>query len=101
MSVVANDARSPRDSGALLSGYEDLRSEALRPTAGSRRGIGFVLLVRRGMGAWISACIPLARPAEPAPRKPAAELRVPPDLRAEVATILAEMAFTVIHAQGA
>jgi hypothetical protein len=83
---------------ALLSGYEEIRSQALR-SGSSGRGHGLALFVRRGMAAWLTACAPLTRPTE-APRGMPADSRVPPDLRNEVATVLAEMALTAIHTQG-
>lgn len=101
MTAVAGDVGPAQDSGALLSGYEDLRGEALVEAGGSRRGIGLALFIRRGMAAWIAACAPVARPAQPTPRKPTEEGRLPQDLRAEVAMILAEMAFTAAYAEGA
>lgn len=79
------------DSGAVLSGYEEIRSEALRRSCG--RGCGLALFVRRGMAAWLAACAP-ALPAEGPRLKPIDVDHVPPDLRAEVAMILAEMAMT-------
>lgn len=96
--MTAN-TQPPGDSGALLSGYEEIRSEALR-RAGCR-GSGLALFVRRGMAAWLTACAPLARPLEAPRRKLTEEDRVPPDLRTEVAMVLAEMALTAAHAQGA
>ena len=94
------DTQLTADSAALLSSYEQIRGEALRRAGGSSRGSGLALFVRRGMAAWLTACAPLVRPLEVPRRKPT-EGRVPPDLRTEVAMILAEMALTAVHAQGA
>ncbi len=81
------------DSGVVLSGYEEIRSEALRRSGSCGRGGGLALFVRRGMAAWLAACAP-ALPAEGPRLKPIDVDHVPPDLRAEVAMILAEMAMT-------
>jgi len=83
---------------ALVGAYEDLRHSAL---SGAGRGIGFALLVRSGVAAWIAACASLARPFEAPPvRRSTAQPLVPQDFRAEVATLLAEMALAA-HAYGA
>lgn len=87
--------------GSLLSSYEELRRVAVRRSDHSGRGAGFALFIRSGMAAWIEACAPLARPVEASPRRESAEQHhVPPDLHAEVAMVLAEMALSA-HAQGA
>jgi len=98
---VTGDAQPTGDSGALLSSYEEIRSEALRRAGSSSRGSGLALFVRRGMAAWLAACVPLTRAPEASHRKPPAEDRVPLDLRTEVAMVLAEMALTAANAQGA
>ena len=95
------DTQPPGDSSALLSGYEVIRSEALRRAGCSGRGSGLALFIRRGMAAWLTTCAPLARPLEAPHRKSTEEDRVPPDLRTEVALVLAEMALTAAYAQGA
>lgn len=95
------EAQPTGDSDALLSGYEEIRSEALRRAGCSGRGSGLAIFVRRGMAAWLTMCAPLARPLEAPHRKPTEEDRVPSDLRSEVAMVLAEMALTAAHAQGA
>ena len=100
LTQAAAKAPPSGDSGALLSGYEEIRSQALRSGC-SGRGHGLALFVRRGMAAWLTACAPLTRPPEALREKPAESDRVPPDLRNEVATVLAEMALTAIHTQGA
>lgn len=85
---------------ALTAGYEELRGAALGQATGLGRGIGFALFIRSGMAAWMETCATLLIPREPTPRRPAADLpRVPPDVRVEVATLLAEMALAV-HVQG-
>ena len=95
------DTQPAGDSDALLSSYEELRSEALRRAGCSARGSGLALFIRRGMAAWLTACASLARPLEASRRKPTEVDRVPPDLRTEVAMVLAEMALTAALAQGA
>jgi hypothetical protein len=97
---VTADTQPAGDPGALLSGYEEIRSEALRRAGCSGRGSGLALFVRRGMAAWLTACVPLVRPREASHWKPTEDDRVPPDLRTEVAMVLAEMALTAVHAQG-
>jgi hypothetical protein len=89
------------DSGVLLSGYEEIRGQALRRGGCSAHGTGLALFLRRGMAAWLTACAPLARPIDVAHRRPTQEDRLPPDLRTEVALVLAEMALTAVQAQGA
>jgi hypothetical protein len=97
---MIGDTQLTGDSGVMLSGYEEIRSQALRAGC-SGRGCGLALFVRRGMAAWLTACAPLAHTIEAPHRKPAEMDRVPPDLRTEVAMVLAEMALTAAHTQGA
>jgi hypothetical protein len=83
---------------ALVGAYEDLRRTAL---SGSGRGIGFALLVRSGVAAWIAMCASLARPLEaPAARRSTGQPLVPQNFQVEVATLLAEMALSA-HFHGA
>lgn len=96
---MSGDPQPAGNSNALQSSYEEIRSEALRHAGG--HGSGLALFVRRGMAAWLTACAPLVRPLEAPRRKPLAENRVPTDVRTEVAMVLAEMALTATHAQGA
>lgn len=85
---------------ALTAGYEELRGAALGQATGSGRGIGFALFIRSGMAAWMETCAALLIPREPTARRAAADLpRMPPDVRVEVAMLLAEMALSV-HVQG-
>ena len=85
---------------ALAAGYEELRRAALEHAAGSGRGIGFALFIRSGMAAWMETCTALLIPREPPARRPAAAPPpVAPDVRVEVAMLLAEMALSV-HVQG-
>lgn len=88
------------DTRALLSGYEDLRDEALRRAGGPSRGSGLTLFIRRGMAAWLAAYAPLARSLDPHRRIPVAQDRLPQDLRTDVAMILAEMALAAAPAPG-
>lgn len=97
---MTGDAQATGDAVALLSGYEELRSVALRRAGSSGRGSGLALFLQRGMAAWITACAPLTRPLEAVRRTRTYEDRVPTDLREEVAMVLAEMALTAAHAQG-
>jgi hypothetical protein len=76
----------------LTSEYEELRRVALGGSDGLQGGVGFALLLRRGMAAWMDACLAAALPSRPrsAPRQDLCA--VPPDLRGEVAQVLATMA---------
>ena len=85
---------------ALTAGYEELRGAALSQAAASGRGIGFALFIRSGMAAWMETCAALLLPRDPTARRVAAEPPpVAPDVRGEVATLLAEMALAV-HVHG-
>jgi hypothetical protein len=85
---------------ALAAGYEELRRAALERAGGSGRGIGLAVFIRSGMAAWMETCAALLGPRDRAARGPTAEPpRVPPDVRVEVAMLLAEMALSG-HVQG-
>lgn len=77
---------------ALLSEYEQLRLVALGRSNGPHQGIGFALLLRRGMAAWMDACVTAAAPSTPRPVPRQGHRLVAPDLRGEVAIVLAAMA---------
>jgi hypothetical protein len=89
---MTSDTEPVANSSVLLSGYEELRDEALRRAGGPGRGSGLALFIRRGMAAWLAAYAPLARSIESHNRLPVAQDRVPPNLRTEVTMVLAEMA---------
>lgn len=85
---------------ALTAGYEELRGAALGQAGGAGRGIGLALFIRSGMAAWLATCAALLIPREPPARRVAAEPPpVAPDVRVEVAMLLAEMALSV-HVHG-
>lgn len=76
-----------------MSEYEDLRRVALGELGGPSQGVGFALLLRRGMAAWMDACMKTAAASfrsRPASRPE--QWLVPADLRCEVALVLATMA---------
>jgi hypothetical protein len=77
---------------SLLSEYEELRRVALTPSNGLSRGVGFSLLLRRGMAVWMDACAAVAPPprSQAVPRQK--HRLVPSELRSEVALVLAAMA---------
>jgi hypothetical protein len=87
---------------ALSSSYEDLRRVALTGAHGQGRGVGFALFIRSGMARWMDTCIELfARPATAPPKRHVEEQRrLDPDVRIEVAMVLAQMALSA-HVQGA
>jgi hypothetical protein len=87
---------------ALSSSYEDLRRFAIAGTDRYGRGVGFALFIRSGMARWMDTYIDLlAQPkVAPPPQRRAEEQRLDPDLRIEVAMVLAQMALSA-HAQGA
>jgi hypothetical protein len=76
----------------LTSEYEELRRVALGGSDGLRGGIGFALLLRRGMAAWMDACLTAALPSRPRSVPRQDFCAVAPDLRGEVAQVLATMA---------
>jgi hypothetical protein len=86
---------------ALASNYEDLRREALAG-AGGDRGVGLALFIRRGMSRWMDTCTEiLAGPTVAPPQRHIEEQpHLDPDLRVEVAMVLAQMAL-LAHSQGA
>lgn len=82
----------PSSSESLLSEYEELRGVAVAPSNGLSRGVGFSLLLRRGMAVWMDTCAAVTPPprSQAVPRQ---ESRlVPSELRSEVALVLAAMA---------
>lgn len=87
----------------LSSCYEDLRGTAVEADVEVRHGVGLALFIRSGMAAWMQACTSFA----PAPRREPAPGQVEcpslnPDVRAEVAMVLAEMALSAnTQVQGA
>lgn len=99
MTAPTSGAQLVLNVDALLSGYEEIRSEVMRFSGCSRRGSGLALFVGRGMAAWLTACTPVACTLDV--HKPIAADRVPLDLRTEVAMVLAEMALTAAQAQRA
>ena len=74
----------------LVAGYERLRRRALVPVTGEPPGPGLMLLLERGMRAWMEACAPLLECAPPAPG-PEVRYRepLPSPLRAELVGLLA------------
>lgn len=81
----------PSSSESLLSEYEELRRVALFPSNRLSRGVGFSLLLRRGMAVWMDACAAVAPARSQAvPREQHRLVRS--ELRSEVALVLAEMA---------
>jgi len=87
----------------LLSCYEDLRGAAVGTDVEAGHGVGLALFIKRGMASWMQTCASFA----PAPRRepPSGQVERPslhPDVRAEVAMVLAEMALSAnIQIQGA
>lgn len=83
--------------GALVAAYEQLRGPFLGPAAGPARGLGLVLLLERGMRAWMEACADVVHtavtPAAP-PRQPAL---LSLSVRTEMVVLLAGM---VLEANG-
>lgn len=74
----------------LVAEYEELRRVALVAN-GPSQGVGLALLLRRGMAAWMEACLTAVPSPMPRPAPPQACF-LPADLRHEVATVLAAMA---------
>jgi hypothetical protein len=79
----------------LVAHYEQLRRDARDP-ARCREGLGLALFLRRGMAAWMQAwsrCTSCVAPQ--AQTLPAIAAPVPVDVRAQVATLLAEIILTL------
>ena len=74
--------------------YEELRKEVLAPSPRTDHGRGLALLLSRGLTTWLRALATVALPLLPLRPLPLAATIgfVPPDLRREVATLLAAMA---------
>ena len=90
---AAPEAIVPEPGEALVSEYEDLRRVALGGLRGPSQGVGFALLLRRGMAVWMDACMKAATSLSrlrPVSRQE--QHLLPPDLRGEVAMVLAAMA---------
>lgn len=87
----------------LLSCYEDLRGAAVGADVEAGHGVGLTLFIKHGMASWMQTCASFA----PSPRRepPTRQVERPslhPDVRAEVAMVLAEMALSAnTQAQGA
>jgi hypothetical protein len=71
----------------VRAGYETLRAQALTGI----RGTGWALVVRRGVGAWLAACMAAPAPPPAAIRATPVASRLPPGLHAEVVVLLAGM----------
>lgn len=83
----------PTSGDALVSEYEELRRVALGALRSPSQGVGFALLLRRGMAVWMDACTKAA--ACSSRLRPVAKQEdrlLPPELRGEVALLLAAMA---------
>ncbi|HUE66615.1 MAG TPA: hypothetical protein VMP38_00440 [Candidatus Acidoferrum sp.] len=88
---------------ALSSSYEDLRRVVIAGADRQGCGVGLALFTRSGMARWMDTCIDMLTrsAAAPAPRRHVEEpLHLDPDVRIEVAMVLAQMALSA-HAQGA
>jgi hypothetical protein len=80
----------------LLSSYEDLRRTAVGPADEASCGVGLGMFIRSGMASWLQTCATFMRPGKPPPlRLEQAQPTLAPDLRNEVAMVLAEMALSV------
>jgi hypothetical protein len=83
----------PASGDALVSEYEALRGVALGGLRGPSQGVGFALLLRRGMAVWMDACTKAAASSSRLrPLSRQEQCLLPPDLRGEVAMVLATMA---------
>jgi hypothetical protein len=84
---------------AAAADYEALRRAVLDGSRGDR-DLGLVLLIRRGMGAWIrawSACAAAAAATDRGTRGSVAAL--PAGVRGEVTRLLVTMALTAAHTE--
>ena len=90
MTAMASLRPPVQDADALLTSYEAIRRDAMRPAGHFCSGHGLALFIRRGMAAWLTACAPLVQTREV--HAHVADNKVPTNLRGEVASILAEMA---------
>lgn len=80
-----------KETQALVSAYEELRRQAVGPSAFG--GLGMALLLGQGMVAWMQACswIP-STASHNSPLLPACNLPVPHGVRGEIIMLLAAMA---------
>jgi len=80
--------------------YEALRRAVLDGVRGDC-DLGLVLLIRRGMGAWIRAWSACAGPASATDRVTrGVEPALPVGVRGEVTRLLVTMALTAVHTEG-
>jgi hypothetical protein len=88
---VSEQAPSRRECAPedLASHYEALRRQVLGCADPAGRVLGWALLARQGMVAWIRACAEIPAPAETPMRS---GLDVPADLQNEIVRLLAGMA---------
>ena len=86
-------------SGRAVADYEALRRAVLDGVRGDR-DLGLVLLLRRGMGAWIRAWSACAAPAAATDRvaRGAAPM-LPGGVRGDVTRLLVTMALTAAHTE--
>jgi hypothetical protein len=77
----------------LISRYEELRRQALGQSGALPRGQGLVLLMQRGMRAWMQAwALCSVAPPAPSPPQPQGEPEIfPLEMHKEVAMLLAGM----------
>jgi hypothetical protein len=76
---------------ALVAHYEHLRSDALSLEAGRSPAPGLALFLRKGMTAWMRAWSPCMNAAPEMALPPSAKQSSPPEIRAQLAAILAAM----------
>ena len=99
MNATSQSTSAPPE--ALLSSYEDLRRTAVGPAEGGSCGVGLGIFIRSGMASWLKTCATFMRPGKPPPLRVEQPQPVfAPDLRNEVAMVLAEMALSVENQGG-
>lgn len=71
--------------------YEVVRHDAATQVAFSRRGYGMVLLMTRGMPAWLETMSAISLPPVPLPSAGSGDLELAPPVRSELARVLASL----------
>jgi len=99
MSSLCERGWAAVDCEAVLSGYEALRRRSLEQGAAVARELGWVLLVRRGMSAWMDSWRQLVAGSTPSPppRLPDSPAGAPAlaGVSVEAARVIASMAWAI------
>jgi hypothetical protein len=95
--------RVPADPARLTAQYEALRAQALSGSAAVATPLGLAVLLRRGLVAWLAACIelvPAVASERPRPAVCPSPVVVPVGVHPEAVRVLASMALAACQKGG-